>query len=246
MNGDVIGIISFTLIKGQNLNFAENISNLSLLPLINSSIFPKKVKNTEQTILSDFTLREFQRFDFNLSPTYIKYYTKDQINSLIQKSDDLINSRANSYDKSKSITTLNYKTKLCEFNSTMRYLFINNKLSEIQFDPDCLASTWRYLGKPNSCTEQTLREFIELKNILTAIFQSQPLFSTCQICTTKQIKIPQKYDDGFKEDLITLSENYPDNCTIGLNWIDYINNATYLLLYDVSTGWGLSVTNRNK
>jgi hypothetical protein len=66
MKGEVVGVISFTLIEGQNLNFAVGVSNLFLLEEVNDLIFPPakiESSNSNET--------EFRRFEWKTSSSKV-------------------------------------------------------------------------------------------------------------------------------------------------------------------------------
>jgi hypothetical protein len=66
MKGEAIGVVSFTLLEGQNLNFAVSVSNLFLLDELGKLNFPPaKVK------ISNSNEKDFKRFEWKTSSSTI-------------------------------------------------------------------------------------------------------------------------------------------------------------------------------
>ena len=236
MQGEVVGIISFTLIEGQNLNFAIGVSNLKLLPVVNSLKFPSQLSKEEAQSTPKYRIQEFQRFIFGCAKSYVSNNVNDPKDNIAQTMSDAISSQAPQF------TSLAYKTKLCSYKANVRYDFEKSVLNDIVFSSGCL--DYVSSGKPNSCSEENLKVFIEFKNILTSLIGNSTICSPCVVCSTKPIKVPTIYSDAFKNLLISLGEEYPENCTICLSWFDYTNNSTISLSYRIDDGWFVQIKSK--
>ncbi len=58
MKGEVLGVISFTLLEGQNLNFAISVYNFAKMELVNQYLFPPPDKNS--IIVTDNIFKKFE------------------------------------------------------------------------------------------------------------------------------------------------------------------------------------------
>ena len=116
MHGEVIGIISFTLFEGQNLNFAVSVSNLSLLSQVNSLRYPvAKNKTKNETSL--------KKFNWNVSSNEVLANE-----SLTLKKKDKTDFRPEDY-------TLIYEAEIGNIEIEFNYDFKYDKLKFIRIEP---------------------------------------------------------------------------------------------------------------
>lgn len=115
MNGEVIGIISFSLIEGQNLNFAISVANLFSLNEVNSLTFPELKKPPENVDLN------FKRFDWGSYSSLIRNNEKLEFKEIFKT-----NSSPDEF-------SLLYLATIGNIKFEIKYFFKNDKLIEIYF-----------------------------------------------------------------------------------------------------------------
>ena len=116
MNNEVVGIISFSLLEGQNLNFAIGIGNIFSLAEVNDLIFPPRQIKTQKLD------KELKRFDWNTNSSTIKTNESLEFQGKEDKQD------------SKEIY-LDYVATVGNTKFEIRYLFEYDKLRKIEFRP---------------------------------------------------------------------------------------------------------------
>jgi len=116
MNNEVVGIISFSLLEGQNLNFAIGIGNIFSLAEVNDLIFPAPPIKPQKLD------KELKRFDWDTYSSTIK--TNESLE--FQGKEDKQNSKE---------IYLDYVATVGNTKFEIRYLFEYDKLRQIEFRP---------------------------------------------------------------------------------------------------------------
>jgi hypothetical protein len=116
MSNEVVGIISFSLIEGQNLNFAISISNLSSLFEVNTLIFPDAPKQPQKLD------KGFKRFDWDTYSSTVKTNEELKFKEKVDKHDQ-------------KEFSLDYVASIGNIDIDISYNFEFDKLRQIKFCP---------------------------------------------------------------------------------------------------------------
>jgi hypothetical protein len=241
MNGEVIGIISFSLIEGQNLNFAMSVSNLFSLNEVNSLIFPELKKSPENVDLS------FKRFDWG---TY---------SSLIRNSEKLEFKELFKTVSNPDEFSLIYFATIGNAKFEIWYEFKNDKLTGITFHQlycptikNITACVWWLGGDFNTvyaCFLMLQEKFIDLlgadyieqvKNDNNLITDKSKLIGKEILTKNGQESLNniQLLKNKFKS-----QDKSSDFIYIYHSWKSELNNAEYYILLNVNNyqDWGCSL-----
>lgn len=226
--GNAIGIVTFVLEDGQNLNFAVSIAELNLLFPINALKYPPKDKPPINVLKEDI-----QRFKWGTSIIKVRAQEKLEpnyyLNSLHAENERMRNNNSQviCYDN----------LIIGEISTGMWYQFENNFLNEIGIQH---GETFLPLSK-------AIEEFIQLNNILTSFYgvpeNASKIDSVSCFSSTPysgDIKIFNTYSPYL--DSLIIDNDY----CIQLLWYDLTNKSKIVLHFyyvtRVASGWKLVLT----
>jgi hypothetical protein len=116
MKGEVLGVISFTLLEGQNLNFAISVTNFKEMEAINNYLFPSSIDN------SNFKSEQiFKRFEWKTSSSEI---IEKETMTFVKKEKD-----------SEGNLVLAYQGIIASIDVEVSYTFVYDELSHITISP---------------------------------------------------------------------------------------------------------------
>lgn len=183
--GKVIGVITFTILDGQNLNFAIDISQINMLPDYNMLEFPK-----DKLIDLPYSYKDFERAEIGLAKEMIKarerYSDYDEVNTYLSETVSSVHDNYTSYLCYEGTTISNIVANIC-------YEFKHNYLVQIKFESQGFI-------KGETITQvdfsSTLKEFIALLNMLEILYgvaRNEASINYCEGCYLGDVSIFKSY-----------------------------------------------------
>lgn len=230
MKGDAIGIVSFTLLEGQNLNFAVSVSNLFLLDEVGELKFP-----SAKVTLSNSNETEFKRFEWKSSSSTI--LNSEKLTFFEKKG-----SASDEY-------TLVYRATLAGIDLNIEYSFEFDQLISISINPirthpkqsatDNRKDKYVSIGFDSAYKEFATFELKLMELVGQTYYECVggiPYFCSDKEFTTLKTKLntkteifdaTQSYFKGEKGNGFGYS-----SCVILNKWINEGNNSIYTLGFD--------------
>lgn len=207
--GKVIGIIRFTISKGQNLNFAINIQESNLLTPVGRLVFPHR---------EYFDINTFQRANW--------CSTKEDIRNIEQSSilDNSALSEALNIDIRKKVPTASILV--------YRNVFLNNIKVDIEyiFDSNCLSNiritSSNYYQQEYRSMNSLLEEFIHLVEYFCSNFDNVKIFL---LLGSDKLQIEKEV--FVKENINKLTNILTERggC-YSMTFDDFVHKSNYLIL----------------
>ena len=228
LNNEVVGIVSFSLIEGQNLNFAISIGNLFSLNEVNMLTFPDLPKSLQNLDVS------FKRFEWGTYSSIVR--ANEKLKFIELKSSE--SSRFN----------IDYEATIGNLNLVVSYSFKYDKLISITYNVvNCVSK-----NNITDCKYYYPTEFhIALSNFITLQekfidlfgesyhevwrFVNQSFSKTSQIADmqiiTKTAYTTLNNINLFKEK-VAFSKDEFGRIFFAHSWNSVLNNATYQVVFD--------------
>jgi hypothetical protein len=183
MKGEVLGVISFTLLEGQNLNFAISVSNFTKMESINQYLFPTAVENSSSKI-DDI----FKKFEWKTSSADV---VQNETRTFMKKDKTLDGD-----------LRLCYRGIIASIDVEVCYIFVFDELASITIRP---IRPWP--GEPKKIDgmygdnlDIMLKEYFTLKKTLIKVLGND--FGECAE-TFDKIAIKMhfcQYDNDYEKD----------------------------------------------
>jgi hypothetical protein len=183
MRGEVLGVISFTLLEGQNLNFAISVSNFTKMESVNQYLFPTAVENYSSKI-DDI----FKKFEWKTSSAaVVQKETKTFVKKEKTSDGDL---------------RLIYRGIIASIDVEVSYYFVYDELAQITITP---IRPWPTKPQNIDCLlgdklDVIIKEYITLQKSLIKVLGND--FAECAETFDKiKIKIHYcQYDYDYEKD----------------------------------------------
>jgi hypothetical protein len=232
MKGEVLGVISFTLLEGQNLNFAISVSNFTKMESINKYLFPSSVENT---IIKNESI--FKRFEWKTSSSEI--LQKETMTFVEKKRDS---------DGNFNIT---YYGVLASIDIKFSYTFLYDELNRITISP---LRTCPY--NPNDkdwplgdSLEVIVNEYLTFQKKMIKVLGEN--FTECAKGnhSVKLIFCSEDYEFNQDKSTFIISEDSYLTCKkvrgyreVNKRWKNIENNTKYeLRIYNFMYAWNMSL-----
>jgi hypothetical protein len=227
LNNEVVGIISFSLIEGQNLNFAISIGNLFSLNDVNNLIFPPPPKDIHKLDIA------FKRFEWGTYSSTVK--TNEKLEFKEQK------------PKGSDEFSLDYLASIGNIKVSVSYTFEYDKLRLISYLPiNCITKNsitdcqWYYstefhIAYSNfiSLQEKLIDLFgdnyIEIWRKVNQSYEKTSGIIDFPIITKNQFNTNNNL--SLFKDKISIKDDAFGTFFIAHSWNSEINNATYQIVF---------------